>query len=70
VGDAFNGHIYALDLDTYTDDGAHIQAIRTTPHIHKDLERVYYSEFELDCEKGPGTVTEVSQHSDVWVEVT
>ena len=69
VGDYAGGRIYELDLDTYKDDDALMQAIRTTPHVHSDMSRVFFSKFELDCEKGPGTVLEVSQHSDIWVQV-
>lgn len=58
VGDFTNGNLYELDLNTYTDDGAKMQAIRSLPHAHDNMERVYYYEFEADMEKGVGTIHE------------
>jgi hypothetical protein len=54
VGDAANGKIYILNLSTYTENGGLIRRIRTTPHVSKSMERVFYYEFELDMQKGCG----------------
>jgi hypothetical protein len=61
VGDFTNGNLYELDLDTYTDDGAIIQGIRSMPHAHANMKRIYYYEFEADMEKGVGSVHEITQ---------
>ena len=62
VGDWQNGNIYQLDLNTYTDNGNLIKRIRTCPHIHYEMKRMFYHEFELDCIKGQGLV--LGQGSD------
>jgi hypothetical protein len=61
VGDFKNGNLYELDLNTYTDDGALIQGIRAMPHAHDNMDRIYYYEFEVDMEKGVGTVHETAK---------
>lgn len=55
VGDYENGKIYALDPDTYTDDGTAIVRERTAPHVSKNLARVFHTKFQLDMETGVGT---------------
>lgn len=57
VGDRQNGKIYELSLDVYTDNGGKIQRVRTLPHVSAKGNRVYYQDFELDLEKGVGTVS-------------
>lgn len=55
VGDYETGAIYALDADTYTDDGAEIVRIRTAPHLFGGEEEfVAYHEFQLILETGVG----------------
>jgi hypothetical protein len=66
VGDGSCGKIYTLDLDTYTEDDGIIESIRTCPHVHNDMKRIYYYEFEADMEKGNGTVAMPVQSSSVW----
>lgn len=57
VGDRENGKLYALDLDTYTDDGAAIERIRTAPHLADDLKRVLVAALQVDFEPGVGLAT-------------
>lgn len=54
VGDWETGRIYALDLDTYTDDGAQIARIRQCPHASADLKRVFIAALQVDMETGVG----------------
>lgn len=54
VGDHENGNIYQFDLDTYTDNGALIPAIRSAPHLIQLRRRNKYNSFELDLEQGIG----------------
>ena len=54
VGDYENGKIYKLDLSVYSDSGAPIQRIRSTPHIHKNGKNIFFQRFEIDMEKGVG----------------
>ena len=54
VGDYRNANIYKLDLNVYTDNGKIVRRVRTGPHIHYDRKRIYFSEFEVDIERGIG----------------
>lgn len=45
VGDFGGGNLYALDIDTYTDNGQPIKRTRTFPHMTNDQNRVSYSQF-------------------------
>lgn len=54
VGDYDNGNIYALDQDTYTDNGTYIRRIRTAPHFSNGLVLVRHNRFQLDMETGVG----------------
>lgn len=59
VMDWETGRIYALDLDTYTDDGAPIVRRRGFPHMIEDGKRVHYRQLIADTETGNllGTLT-------------
>lgn len=54
VGDFEDGRLYALDLDTYTDDGATIKRVRSTFVQDAALRVVTYSSLEVDIEHGVG----------------
>lgn len=54
VGDYENGNIYALDPDTYTDNGDEIARERTTPHVSQDGARIFIPRIELSIEAGVG----------------
>jgi hypothetical protein len=54
VGDYSNGNIYNLSPTTYTDNGTAIIRQRVTPHISKDMDRVFYNSFQLDFESAIG----------------
>jgi hypothetical protein len=51
-GDWETGDLYALDLDTYTDNNNPILYLRTFPHMVKDSKRVTYQRFVVDMEVG------------------
>jgi hypothetical protein len=59
VGDYEDGRLYEFDLDTYTDDGDYIKALRSCAHItdKKDLNRVVHHRLQVDIEAGVGLVT-------------
>lgn len=58
VGDFENGKVYALDLDTYTDDGAPILRLRATQCLDsQDGSRMFYEELQVDMETGVGLAT-------------
>lgn len=57
VGDFESGKLYALDLDTYTDDGAALARVRIAPHLAADLKRVFVASLQIDMEAGVGLST-------------
>ena len=57
VGDWQNGNVYRLALDVYTDAGNPIRRVRTSPHIHFQMERLFYHELEFDMVRGQGLVS-------------
>lgn len=56
VGDAFNGNIYELDLDYYTDNGEAIRREVVAPAIHAAEKRAQIHEVELTAEVGVGLI--------------
>lgn len=55
VGDRENGKVYALSLDTYTDDGAPIRRVRSAAHLQQpDLNYIAYNRFLLNADVGYG----------------
>lgn len=54
VGDWETGALYTMDTSIYTDAGNAIQRVRISPHGDNDLERVFYSYFQVDMETGVG----------------
>lgn len=55
VGDYQNGNLYKQSLSTFTDNGAPLVRQRVTPHLSKDMVRIFYNTFQLDIEAGVGT---------------
>lgn len=54
VGDFETGALYALDLDTYADDGAPILRQRRTTATEAMQQRMFYSSLQVDMETGVG----------------
>jgi hypothetical protein len=54
VGDYENGNIYELTREVMTDNDQPILRRRRAPHLTADLDRVFYSAFELDAQMGIG----------------
>jgi hypothetical protein len=52
VGDFENGKLYALDLDTWDDDGQAITWRRGFPHLVNDGNRITYQRFEAQVATG------------------
>jgi hypothetical protein len=57
VGDYANGNIYALDLNTFTDNGLPILRMRRTPHLTQELNRVFYEFLQVQFQPGVGLVS-------------
>lgn len=58
VGDFETGDVYALDLDTFTDDGAPILRQRRTATTESQQQRMFYSCLQVDMETGVGPGSE------------
>lgn len=55
VGDWANPYLYVLDLDTYTDDGGILPAIRQVPHVASaDNSNFFVHKLWVDMESGVG----------------
>jgi hypothetical protein len=55
VGDWESGNLYALDLDTFTDDGGPLLALRTAPVIADgDYKNIKHNALQVDIEAGVG----------------
>lgn len=54
LGDFETGAVYALDLDTYTDDGAPTLRQRRTTASESLQQRMFYSSLQVDMETGVG----------------
>lgn len=65
VGDYESGKVYALDIDTYTDNGAEIFRTKSFQHMVSDGKRQFFRALELDMETGVGNAAEPDPH--VWL---
>jgi hypothetical protein len=54
VGDYQNGNIYALDSNTFTDNGNPLVRLRRAPHLSADGRRIFFSKFQLMSQVGVG----------------
>lgn len=64
--DSQTGAVYQMSIDIATDvDGGPIRRVRRSPALVQDNERIVYSAFELDLDRGQGLVT--GQGSDPQV---
>lgn len=66
VGDYTTGNVYSLDSNTYSDNGNPILRERTSPHLSKDLNKIFHSSFNLDMETGVG-LSGITQGTDPQV---
>ena len=57
VGDYENGAVYAYDLDTYSDNGNPLPAIRACSTLQNNLEVLKTGSFQLDMDTGVGLAT-------------
>jgi hypothetical protein len=70
VGDFENGNLYAFDLDTYTDNGDYIKAIRAwraLPQGQNRLDRTFQHALQLDAETGVGLTSGQGSDPLVWL---
>lgn len=68
VGDWENGNVYVLDLDTYTDNGDLIPAIRQTPYMASDNNLLFFNRLWIDMEVGVGTINGQGSDPEVMLD--
>lgn len=68
VGDSSNNNVYELSETTYTDNGDEIVRICQTPNVHAERKRVFFSDFELDLERGVGLITGQGSDPQIMME--
>lgn len=68
VGDWENGNVYVLDLDTYTDNGDLIPAIRQTPYIASTNLMMFFHKLWIDMEVGVGLVSGSGSDPEVMLD--
>lgn len=57
VGDYTTGDLYALDLETYADNGAPLIAVRRMPYVSDENQWMFIDQIELGAHVGVGLVT-------------
>jgi len=70
VGDGTDGRIYALDINTFDNDGDILVRERTAPHITNDLHRLSVYKFQLDIDGGQGLITGQGSNPQVMLRVS
>lgn len=70
VGDWENGKLYAMDLDTYTDDGGVIYHERAWPIPDAERHKVRTDRVELLLEAGVGRISGMDSDPQVWLQVS
>ena len=66
IGDAFQGRMGELDMDTFDEYGGTMQGIVAGPVIHDDRRGIRHKRFELDIESGVGTTT--GAEPQMWMD--
>lgn len=52
AGDLYNGNLYVLDWNNFTENGAELVAMRRTPYVHENQNRLTMAELELYMDTG------------------
>jgi len=68
VGDHETGQVYALDLDTYSENGAVMVRVATSPPIHADGKKFTMAFFEIEIESGAGLASGQGADPQVMLE--
>lgn len=68
VGDRINGKLYSYDSDTYTDNGDIILLSRTSPPYWNNLDRLFFTRFQLDIDVGVGLSTGQGSNPKIMLE--
>jgi hypothetical protein len=63
-GDAFNGNLYTLDWNNYTENGQPLVSMRRTPYAHDSQNRIFMAALELLMDTGFETL---NGDESVWL---
>jgi hypothetical protein len=71
TGDYYgDGYLYELSLDANDEDGEPIVSIRSCPHIHKNMKRLYFNKIEIDMERGVGTENGLGENPQAMLQLS
>ncbi len=70
VGDWRSASIFEVDPYTYTDNGDLIHRERSSPHIWSNLDRTFYSSFQIDAEVGIGLVSGQGSDPQMMLQIS
>lgn len=70
VGDYENGNLYALDLDTYDEDGALLPWERTAPYVSAENQVMAIDQIELGLEAGVGLPSGQGSDPTCWLSLS
>lgn len=68
VGDAFQGKMGELDMDTFTEYGSTMQGILVSRVIHGERKRVFHRRLEIEMEAGVGLTSRQGSDPQVWLD--
>jgi hypothetical protein len=68
VGDAFQGRLGELDMDTFTDYSGTMQGILQGPPVAGDRKRIFHRVFEVDIESGVGATSGDNSDPQMWLD--
>lgn len=68
VGDAFQGKLGELDLDTFAEYGSTMQGIITAPPVYGDGNRIFHRRLEIEVESGVGLTSGQGSDPQMWLD--
>jgi len=68
VGDAFQGKLGELDMDTFQEYGSTMQGILVSGVVHSDRKNIFHRRLELDFEAGVGLTSGQGSDPQVWMD--
>lgn len=70
VGDWRSNSVFEVDPDAHTDDGDLIHRERSSPHIWANMDRSFYTSFQLDVENGVGLVSGQGEDPQIMLQIS
>src|SRR5690606_4601339 len=70
IGDWRTNSVFEVDPDAHTDDGDLIHRERSSPHIRANMDRSFYTSFQLDVENGVGLVSGQGEDPQIMLQIS